>query len=379
MTSVVEFARPRLRSDLVRGRVERGPERWPSPPAVVGGVAGAADLAGVARTWRCAREDDQAELPLAFRPQMATSPSRGSQREELVGIVGWPQITNECLAEAWQALGIQAGMLSPDEARSFLRSHDVALGRFDVLETLDGVQPGLHVLTELERRGVRVVNGVDALINAHDKLRSARLLARAGLPHPRTSHLIHAEQAIEIAPPVVVKPRFGSWGRDVFRCETTDDLRRTLDLVSARPWFVRHGALVQELVPPTGYDLRLVVAAGRVVGATERVACPGEWRTNVSLGGTRRRARPSSEAYALAIRAADVIGAGLVGIDLLPTGDGYVVLELNGAVEFDRAYDLEGSNVYAATAAALGLPSFARKCTRKVTQGTASARSRPRR
>ena len=48
-------------------------------------------------------------------------------------------------------------MLSPTDARLLLGRHDVAIGRFDVRESLDGVQPGVEVLTELER-GVRVVN-----------------------------------------------------------------------------------------------------------------------------------------------------------------------------------------------------------------------------
>jgi RimK family alpha-L-glutamate ligase len=286
-------------------------------------------------------------------------PHRAARREELVGIVGWPQATNELLVEAWRELGINAGMLSPADARSLLRPNDVAVGRFDVRVTLDGVQSGLEILAELERGGVRVINGVEALMNAHDKLRSARLLVGADLPHPKTVHITSPEQAAEITPPVVVKPRFGSWGTDVFRCETTDDLARTLAAIQARPWFARHGALVQELVAPVGYDLRLVVAAGHVVGATERVAAAGEWRTNVSLGATRRPSRPAAVACDLALSAADVVGAGLVGVDLLPTADGYVVLELNGAVEFDRAYDIGDSDVFAAAAAALGLPRLA--------------------
>ncbi|HEU0246298.1 MAG TPA: RimK family alpha-L-glutamate ligase [Gaiellaceae bacterium] len=290
---------------------------------------------------------------------MTRSPHRAVRREELVGIVGWPQATNELIVEAWRELGINAGMLSSADARSLLRRNDVAVGRFDVLATLDGVQPGLQVLAELERGGVRVINGVEALMNAHDKLRSARLLIGADLPHPRTVHITSPEQATEIMPPVVVKPRFGSWGTDVFRCETTDDLARMLAAVQSRPWFARHGALVQELVPPAGYDLRLIVASGHVVGATERVVGAGEWRTNVSLGATRRPSRPSAVACDLALSAADVVGAGLVGVDLLPTADGYVVLELNGAVEFDRAYDIGDSNVFAAAAAALGLPRLA--------------------
>ena len=285
---------------------------------------------------------------------------RSRRNEELVAIVGWSQETNESLAVAWRELGIPAGLLSPADAQLLLRSHDVAIGRLDVLQTLDGVQPGLPELGELEDQGVRVVNGVGALLNAHDKLRTAELLVRAGLPHPQTVQLKFSEQTVDIAPPVVVKPRFGSWGRDVFMCKTAAELEATLNRVRRLPWFVRHGALVQEHVPPVGYDLRIVVAAGQVVGATERVARPGEWRTNVSLGGSRRPARPSSDARELAVLAAEAVGAGLVGVDLLPTGDdGYVVLELNGAVEFDRAYDLAGSNVFAATAAALDLPTMA--------------------
>jgi RimK family alpha-L-glutamate ligase len=281
-------------------------------------------------------------------------------RDPLVAIVGWPQETNDGLARAWEDLGLAAVLLKPDEARSLLRAGDVAVGRFDVLDTLDGVQPGSEVLDELELRGVRVLNRRAALVNAHDKLRSARLLRCAHLPHPRTSHLTSVRRAAGLELPVVIKPRFGSWGVDVFRCETERDLARTLSVVSSRPWFRRHGAVAQELLPPRGYDLRVVVAGGRVVGATERVARPGEWRTNVSLGGTKRPARPAAAARSLATAAAAIIGTDLVGVDLLPVGDGHVVLELNGAVEFDRSYDLDAANVFASAASALGLDEFAR-------------------
>jgi glutathione synthase/RimK-type ligase-like ATP-grasp enzyme len=60
---------------------------------------------------------------------------------------------------------------------------------------------------------------------------------------------------------------------------------------------------VQSLVEPTGRDLRVVVAGGNVVGAIERIALPGEWRTNVALGAVRRRVSAPPAARALAIRA----------------------------------------------------------------------------
>lgn len=102
----------------------------------------------------------------------------------------------------------------------------------------------------------------------------------------------------------------------------------------------RHGALVQTLVPPQGYDLRVLVAGGRIAGAAYRIASPGEWRTNVSLGAVRRQVDdPPREAAALALAAARAVGTSLVGVDLLPTPEGgWVVVELNGAVEFTTDY-----------------------------------------
>jgi RimK family alpha-L-glutamate ligase len=178
----------------------------------------------------------------------------------------------------------------------------------------------------------------------------------AGLPHPKTVHLPHAESPIGLPLPFVLKPRYGSWGVDVFLCETKSALEVVLEEIRDRPWFIRHGALLQELVPSTGRDTRVLVAGGRVVGAVQRVAALGEWRTNVALGATREPVTPSPEACRLAIAAANAIGAHFVGVDLLPHDGGYVVLEINGAVEFDNGYDLAGQDVYAEIASALALP-----------------------
>ena len=271
--------------------------------------------------------------------------------------------TNVDLVAAWRELGIEAELIAPREARRRLRAGDVALARLDVLPTLDGVEPGLLELLLLERGGeIRIWNGTAALLGAHDKLLTARLLAESGVPHPRTLHVRRGAEIPSVEPPLAVKPRFGSWGRDVFRCESRADLERVLDAVRERPWFHRHGALVQELVAPQGHDLRLLVAGGRVVGAVQRVAAPGEWRTNVSLGGSLRPAFPQPEVCELGVAAALAIGADFVGVDLLPLpGGGYTVLELNGAVEFDGRYSLPGGDVYTEVAAAVGVAAVPRE------------------
>jgi glutathione synthase/RimK-type ligase-like ATP-grasp enzyme len=64
---------------------------------------------------------------------------------------------------------------------------------------------------------------------------------------------------------------------------------------------------------------------------------------------------PAPELDRLAVAAAAAIGADFVGVDLLPLGDGFAVIEVNGAVEFDRSYDLDGQDVYEQLARALGV------------------------
>lgn len=275
---------------------------------------------------------------------------------EKATIVAWRRrSTNAELARAWVALGIEARVLTPGRALVEVSPGEVVLDRLDVLETLDGIEPGLEDVEALVRMGARVLNGPDALRAAHDKLETSFRLRAARLPHPRTTHVTRPDAAVGLPPPVVVKPRYGSWGRDVFRCASAQELRDCLEAVHDRSWFRRQGALVQECLPLRGYDLRLVVAGGQVAGAAERVARPGEWRTNISLGGALRVAKPDAAAWALGIAAASAIGADLVGVDLVPTDSGWVVLELNGAVDFDDRYWLEGTNVYAEVASALGL------------------------
>jgi len=244
-------------------------------------------------------------------------------------------------------------VLTPAQALTRLGPGDVALGRLDVLETLDGVEPGLWTLERLAAAGVRVLNGRRALSVAHDKLATAAALAAAGVLHPWTVHVAPWLPLPRLEPPLVLKPRFGSWGRDVVRCDDRRALRRALARLADRPWYAATGAIAQGLVTPLGYDLRLVVARGRVVGAVRRVAAAGEWRTNVALGARREPVAAPPEAQAVARGAAAAIGADLVGVDLLPAGPRrWTVLELNGAVDFTSAYS-PGRDAHVAAVEAL--------------------------
>jgi RimK family alpha-L-glutamate ligase len=220
--------------------------------------------------------------------------------------------TDDSLVVAGEALGIHTMQLTPREALHSLRPADVALARLDVLETCDGIEDGMRELEKLAAAGVLVLNPPAALACTHDKLLTSRALRRAGLPHPHTWLIADGIPAPVPELPVVLKPRHGSWGRGVTLCRTHDEVQE-----ATRQLYSDHGVLAQELVPPLGWDARLVVVVGGIVGSARRIAAEGEWRTNVSLGGHSVGFAAPPPARTLAILAADAVHADLVGVDLL--------------------------------------------------------------
>ena len=261
--------------------------------------------------------------------------------------------TNLALAaRSWS--GHTAELLTPQEALLKLGPGDLALVRLDVREDLGGVEDGLRSLDSLADAGVVILNRPGAILRAHDKLLTARTLRHAGLSHPRTTLIEPGQEVPDLDYPAVVKPRFGSWGKEVALCETRADLEDVLERLTSRSWFKQGGVLVQELIPPLGHDLRLVVAGGTIIGSAKRTAQPGEWRTNVALGASAVPMEPPPVASELALAAAAASGLDLVGVDLLPTGPGsFCVIELNGAVDFRPVYSLPGRSVFDDAVAAL--------------------------
>ena len=204
----------------------------------------------------------------------------------------------------------------------------------------------------LAARGVVVLNRAGALLAVHDKLLTAKVLQRAGLPHPA-----HADP-----PSRRSRAALGGAGRRQAALRQLGPRRRALRATrspsaatcarsSTGSGSSGTARSCRSSYQPAGFDLRIVVAGGVAVGAISRVAAPGEWRTNIALGGTRVAVEPPAEALELAVRAAQAAGADLIGVDLLPDGaGGHTVLELNGAVDFTREYRLDRDPFVAAAA-----------------------------
>jgi RimK family alpha-L-glutamate ligase len=284
---------------------------------------------------------------VAARPEPLAPPP--APRYRSVVILGKPTETNCALVEAFIEFGQDAYVAAASSPPRLGRG-DLVIARLDVLPTLDGIEAGLWQLPRFERQGAQLLNSPPALSAAHDKLSTALFLGRSGIEQPQTAHVRDAKLP-GFPGPYVVKPRYGSWGRDVYRCLDGEELLARLELLQSREWFRRHGALVQSLIEPTGRDLRLIVAGGRVIGAVERRAAPGEWRTNVALGAVRSRVDAPPADRALALSAVAALGLDLAGVDIAHDANGRsYVLEVNGAVDFNPTY---ADDVFAAAAFAL--------------------------
>src|SRR5262245_39128571 len=206
-----------------------------------------------------------ATLDVRERRDQAAPPIRPSRRPRSFVVLGRPTDTNLALVQAFADLGHRPQLADP---ASPLRvgPGDVVLARLDVLPSLEGIEGGVWELPRLKRAGAQLLNGPLALTAAHDKLTTALFLGANDVAHPATAH-VRGFKVPSFGPPYVVKPRFGSWGREVHLCHDEEELRRRLGELTHERWFRRQGALVHALVRPTGSDLRVVVSAGRVVGA----------------------------------------------------------------------------------------------------------------
>jgi RimK family alpha-L-glutamate ligase len=196
--------------------------------------------------------------------------------------------------------------------------------------------------------GVVVVNSADAIMGARDKLLAHQMLAEAGIPFPRT---VLARQPSDVSkmvklvggPPVILKLMSGTHGKGVMLGRDLDEIQASLDTV----WALNQTLLIQEYVQSAGTDIRVLVVGGRVLGAMQRTAKLGRFRANVHQGAEVSPYPLDDELEWLALRATEVVGLDISGVDLIRGKDGYRVIEVNSAPGFEGFERATGRNVAA--------------------------------
>jgi RimK family alpha-L-glutamate ligase len=214
--------------------------------------------------------------------------------------------------------------------RAEILDADAVLARIIPAGSLEQMIYRVDALHWIEKRGVLVINSARAIERSVDKFYTTALLQEAGLPTPETVVCERADEALSIVQAMkdaIVKPLFGSMGHGMVRVTDPDLAFRVVRALEQ----LRIVFYIQRTVDHGGRDIRVFVLGGRVLGAIERRAPDGQWRTNVSLGGAARPVELPAAWEEMAVRAAATIGADYAGVDLLPSRDGGVfVLEVNG-------------------------------------------------
>ena len=295
-----------------------------------------------------------------------------------------------------------------DESREIFDA-DAVLARIIPDGSLEQIIYRVDALHWIEERGVTVMNSARAIERSVDKFYTTALLQEAGLPTPETVVCERATDAMAairamLGPSsgeggrgrhslgdggpglgdggVVIKPIFGSMGHGMTRVSDPDVAFRIVRALEQ----VRAVFYVQRAVDHGGRDVRVFVVGGAVLGAIERQAPDGEWRTNVSRQGSARPFDLPPEWSAHAVCAAAAVGADYAGVDLLPSRDGRVfVLEVNGIPGWQGLQQATGLDVAGAIVDHLVIRVSARRSVAELpdvvplrTPGTRRTRRTPR-
>jgi RimK family alpha-L-glutamate ligase len=228
---------------------------------------------------------------------------------------------------------------------------DAVLARIIPNGSLEQVIYRVDALHWIEERGIPVMNSPRAIERAVDKFYTTALLREAGLPTPETAVCERMADAMDTARTmlaggdVILKPIFGSMGHGLVRLTDPDAAFRVLRSLEQ----VRAVFYLQRAIDHGGRDIRVFVVGGRIVGAIERWAPDGDWRTNVARGASAQPFTLPAEWVPLALRAAAAVGADYAGVDLLPSHDGTVfVLEVNAIPGWQGLQRATGVDVAAA-------------------------------
>jgi ribosomal protein S6--L-glutamate ligase len=207
---------------------------------------------------------------------------------------------------------------------------------------LDGVVPrigasvtfyGLAVLRQFEMMGVFSANESTAISRSRDKLRSLQLLSRHDIGIPPTAFARRREDVRSAikkvgGTPVILKLLEGTQGTGVILAESVKSAESVLDAMHS----LRQNILIQAFVEEShGLDFRAIVVGKKVVAAMSRLAVEGEFRSNLHRGGTARAAVLDPVYEATAVHAAEVLGLNIAGVDMIPSNEGPMVLEVNSS------------------------------------------------
>jgi ribosomal protein S6--L-glutamate ligase len=192
---------------------------------------------------------------------------------------------------------------------------------------------GTAVVRQFEQMDVFTTASSPGIANSRDKLRCLQILSRHQIGIPQTTFVREKRDVLPAIErvggvPIIIKLLEGTQGVGVILAESVKIAEAIIETLQS----TRQNVLVQKFVSESkGRDIRAFVVGDRVVAAIRRVAQGQEFRSNVHRGG-RTEFVVLDETYCeTAVRAAQIMGLRVAGVDLLEAKEGPQVMEVNSS------------------------------------------------
>lgn len=192
---------------------------------------------------------------------------------------------------------------------------------------------GSAVIRQFEMMNIFSIVDSNALLRSRDKLRSMQLLSREGIDFPKTVYTNMRSDVKEVIKsvggvPLIVKSLEGTQGLGVMLLESKKAAISVIEAFNS----LKAETMVQEFIAEAGgADIRVFVVDNKVVGTMKRQGKPGEFRSNLHRGGTSEVIKLTKKEKSSALRAAQVMGLSVAGVDLLQAERGPLILEVNSS------------------------------------------------
>ena len=192
---------------------------------------------------------------------------------------------------------------------------------------------GTAVVRQFQEMDIFCANTAHGIANSRDKLRSLQILSRHHIGIPRTSFVRDKKDVIPAidrvgGAPVVIKLIEGTQGIGVLLAESRKTAESMIELLQAQ----KQNVLVQKFVAESkGKDIRAFVVGDRVVAAMRRSAEGQEFRSNVHRGGKAEAIELPDVYRETAVRATQILGLRVAGVDMLEGKDGPQIMEVNSS------------------------------------------------
>ena len=210
-----------------------------------------------------------------------------------------------------------------------LSQHDATLPRVGASITYYGTA----VVRQFEQMDVFCANSSWGITNSRDKLRSLQILSRHQIGIPQTTFVRDKKDVLPAiervgGAPVVIKLLEGTQGIGVLLADTVQSAEAIIELLQSQ----RQNVLIQKFVAESkGKDIRAFVVGDQVVACMRRVAQGQEFRSNVHRGGSTEPVDLDDNYRETAVRAAQIMGLKVAGVDMLESNDGPQIMEVNSS------------------------------------------------